>query len=59
MIDRKKIMDKIRALMSKTVDNGCTKAEAISADSMIKKLVGDYNITSADWRWYFWGDSNG
>ena len=30
-MNRDSLLDKIRALMSKTVDNGCTEAEALAA----------------------------
>lgn len=35
---------KIRALLAKTVDNGCTEAEAMSAASKAKQLMDEYQI---------------
>lgn len=43
--DREKIAAKIRALRSKTVANGCTEAEAMSAAAMLSKLLDQYNMT--------------
>lgn len=46
--EREKIAAKIRALRAKTVENGCTEAEALSAAEMLAKLLAQYNMT-LDW----------
>lgn len=43
--EREKIAAKIRALRAKTVENGCTEAEALSAAEMLAKLLAQYNMT--------------
>lgn len=43
--NRQKLLDKIKALLSKTVDNGCTEAEAMSALSMAQAMMDAYEIT--------------
>lgn len=43
--NREKLVAKIRALMSKTVENGCTKAEAMSALSMAQAMMDAYEVT--------------
>lgn len=43
--NRDKIAAKIRALLSKTVENGCTEDEAIAAAAMAAKLLAKYNMT--------------
>lgn len=40
-----KVKVRIRALASKTVDVGCTEQEALSAMSMVGKLLSMYNLT--------------
>ena len=42
---RLKILEQIRAMLSKTVDKGCTEAEAASTAEMVQQLVEKYNIT--------------
>jgi hypothetical protein len=48
--DNKKsdLLRRIRALAAKTVDNGCTEAEAMSAAALLAKLVDRYGFTAAD-----------
>jgi CO dehydrogenase/acetyl-CoA synthase epsilon subunit len=43
--DLEKIKQKIRGLMSKTVDRGCTHSEAEAAMLMVGKLLEQYNIS--------------
>lgn len=43
--NRQKLLDKIKALLSKTVDNGCTEAEAMSALSMAQAMMDAHEIT--------------
>lgn len=42
------IKAKIEKLLSKTVENGCTMAEAIAAAKMVQKLIGKYHIELAE-----------
>jgi len=39
------IKNRIRALAAKTVENGCTEAEALSAMEMVGKLLNQYNLS--------------
>lgn len=43
--DRERIAAKIRALLAKTVENGCTEEEAISAARVAATLLAKYNMT--------------
>lgn len=43
--NRQKLLDKIKALLSKTVDNGCTEAEAMAALSMAQAMMDAHEIT--------------
>jgi hypothetical protein len=45
MADRASILNKLRALRSKTVDNGCTEAEAIAAAEKVEALLREYAIS--------------
>ncbi len=45
MIEREKIAARIRALLAKTVENGCTENEAISAAKLAAALLAKYNMT--------------
>jgi Protein of unknown function (DUF2786) len=45
MTERDKISARIRALRAKTVENGCTEAEAIAAAEKVAKLLADYDLT--------------
>ena len=42
------IKAKIEKLLAKTVENGCTMAEATSAAKMVQKLIGKYHIELAE-----------
>jgi hypothetical protein len=44
----KAIKAKIRALAAKTVDNGCTEAEALAAMQMVGKLLSQYNLSMSE-----------
>lgn len=44
----KAIKAKIRALAAKTVDNGCTEAEALAAMRMVGKLLTQYNLSMSE-----------
>lgn len=45
---REGLFRKIRALLAKTTDAGCTEEEALSAASLARRLMDDYNIAHAD-----------
>jgi hypothetical protein len=47
-INRDNLIEKIRALMSKTVDNGCTEAEALAALDKARAMMDAYEVTEAD-----------
>lgn len=47
-INRENMIDKIRALMSKTMDNGCTEAEAMLALEKARALMDAYEVTDED-----------
>ncbi len=44
-MDRFKIAARIRALLAKTVENGCTEEEAIAAAAKAGELLARYNLT--------------
>lgn len=46
--NRENIINKVRAIWSKTVDNGCTEAEAMVALSIAGKLMEEHNISEED-----------
>ena len=48
MSNRQNILSKIRAMMAKTVENGCTEAEAMAALSMAQAMMDAYEVTEAD-----------
>lgn len=48
MNNRESLLRKIRALMAKTIDNGCSEAEAMSALSMAQAMMDAYNVTDED-----------
>lgn len=43
--DREKLAARIRALRAKTVENGCTEAEALAAAEKLAQLLTDHNMT--------------
>ena len=45
MTEREKIAARIRALRAKTVDNGCTEDEAITAAEKVAEMLARYNMT--------------
>lgn len=45
MTDREKLAARIRALRAKTVENGCTEAEALAAAEKLAQLLADHNMT--------------
>lgn len=46
--NRDNLLKKIKALMAKTIENGCTEAEAMSALSMAQAMMDAYDVTEAD-----------
>ncbi len=48
MSNRSNIINKVRAIMSKTIDNGCTEAEAMLALQMAEKLIEEHEISDED-----------
>lgn len=47
-MDRSSLLDKIRALMSKTVENGCTEAEALAALTKARAMMDAHEVTDED-----------
>jgi hypothetical protein len=47
---RDKMHDKIRALLSKTTENGCTQEEELAALTKARALMDAYEVTEADLR---------
>jgi Protein of unknown function (DUF2786) len=45
---RDKMLDKIRALLSKTTENGCTPEEELAALAKARALMDAYEVTEAD-----------
>ena len=46
--DREKIAARIQALLAKTVENGCTEAEALAAAELAGKLMDQYALSLSD-----------
>ena len=44
MNERSKIAARIRALLAKTVENGCTEAEALSAAAKVAELLDRHDL---------------
>lgn len=42
------IINKIRAMLSKTVENGCTEAEAMAALEIAQRMMNEYEVTEDD-----------
>ena len=59
MGDRDAILARIRALLAKTVANGCTEAEAVAAAELAAKLLAKHNLTldEAELEWVAEPDS--
>ena len=45
---RESLIMKIRALLSKTVENGCTENEALAAATLAATLMEEYDLTFKD-----------
>ena len=48
MADRTSIIEKIRALLSKTVDNGCTEAEMLAALDKAAAMRDAYDVSDEE-----------
>jgi hypothetical protein len=48
MNDRTSLLDKLRALMSKTAENGCTEHEALAALDKARAMMDAYEVTDAE-----------
>lgn len=48
-MDKTKIMEKISKLMEKTVDNGCTEEEALTAAKMVQRLIAKYHVDMTEY----------
>src|SRR6516165_8665710 len=46
--NQEKMFDKIRALLNKTTENGCTEEEALAALAKARALMDTYEVTEAD-----------
>lgn len=46
--NKEKIIKKIKALMEKTVENGCTENEAILAAEKVKQLLDEYELNTSE-----------
>lgn len=45
---RKKMLDRVRAIMAKTMDNGCTESEAMAALAKASELMAAYDISESE-----------
>ena len=49
MIDsRKKMFERVRAILAKTIDAGCTESEAFAALAKAQELMAAYDISEAE-----------
>jgi hypothetical protein len=48
MDDRKTLLEKIKALLAKTVENGCTEFEMLSAMAKASELMAAHNVDQTD-----------
>ena len=48
MTERKKMIERVKALLSKTVDHGCSEEEAAAALAKAKEMMDKYDIDHAD-----------
>src|SRR5258708_1389407 len=47
---RKKMLEKVKAILSKTMDNGCTEGEAMAALAKARELMATYEIDEKELR---------
>src|ERR1035437_9034841 len=45
---REKIANKIQALLKKTVENGCSEEEALSAAEMVGRMMNEYDLSMTE-----------
>ena len=45
---RKKMLERVRAILSKTMENGCTEGEAMAALAKARELMAAYDISEAE-----------
>jgi hypothetical protein len=45
---RQKMLDRVRAILAKTMDNGCTEGEAMAALQKARELMAAYEISEAE-----------
>jgi hypothetical protein len=50
MNNRESLLNKIRALLSKTRSNGCTEPEALAALAKASAMMSAYNVSDAELR---------
>ncbi len=48
MSEREKMLDKVRALMAKTVENGCTEQEEMAALAKARALIDAFEISDSE-----------
>lgn len=48
MSNRAQIIDRLRKLRERTVENGCTEAEAMAAMAMIGKIMDEHNVAMSE-----------
>jgi Protein of unknown function (DUF2786) len=48
MMNHESLVDKIKALLNKTVENGCTEAEALAALSKARAMMDAYEVTAEE-----------
>jgi hypothetical protein len=46
--EREKLLDKIRGLVSKTIENGCTESEALAALTKARAMMDAYAISESE-----------
>jgi hypothetical protein len=45
---RKKLLEKVKAILAKTMDNGCTESEAMAALAKARELMATYEIDESE-----------
>jgi len=48
--NREALLNKVRALLAKTITNGCTQPEALTALAKARAMMDAYEITEEDLR---------
>ena len=48
MLNREKLLGKVRALLSKTMENGCSEAEALAALAKARAMIDAYEISDEE-----------